>query len=72
MVIPYDALNPESLNGLIEEFITRDGAVHGHREVTLESQVNSVLSQLKSGKVVILYDEEEETCNIVQASTTQP
>jgi uncharacterized protein YheU (UPF0270 family) len=65
MVIPYDQLQTETLKALIEEFITRHGAVQGHADVPMDRMVEQVMSQLKSGKVVIVFDEEEETCTIV-------
>jgi uncharacterized protein len=65
MLIPYDQLSPETLDALIEEFITRHGAVHGHDETPLERLIAQVKAQLRQGKVAISYDEEAETCNIV-------
>jgi uncharacterized protein YheU (UPF0270 family) len=65
MLIPYDELEPDTLKALIEEFITRHGAVQGHEDVPLERMIEQVLSQLKSGKVVIVFDEEAESCTIV-------
>ena len=67
MFIPHDQLNPETLDALIEEFITRHGAVHGHHETPLSTLIAQVKSQLRSGKVLISYDEESESCSIVSA-----
>jgi len=50
--IPYDQLNPEALHGVIEEFVTRDGTDYGEIEVSLETKIAQVLTQLKSGKAV--------------------
>jgi uncharacterized protein YheU (UPF0270 family) len=63
--IPYAHLNPETLHGVIEEFVTRDGADYGEIEVSLETKIQQVLNQLKSGKAVIVFDQESETCNIL-------
>lgn len=67
MFIPHDQLNPETLDALIEEFITRHGAVHGHHETPLATLIAQVKSQLRHGKVLISYDEESESCSIVPA-----
>jgi uncharacterized protein YheU (UPF0270 family) len=64
VLIPHDSLEPQTLAALIDEFVTRDGAVHGHRDASVEQMRESVLQQLRSGKVVILYDEDEESCTI--------
>ncbi|MDM8550824.1 YheU family protein [Desulfobacterales bacterium HSG2] len=63
--IPYDQLGPEILQGLIEEFVTREGTEYGHTQVPLEQKIEQVKSQLKLGKAVITYDEDTRSCNIV-------
>ena len=66
--IPYDQLNSETLHGVIEEFVTRDGTDYGETEVSLETKISQVLGQLKSGKAVIVFDQATETCNILRSS----
>jgi uncharacterized protein YheU (UPF0270 family) len=66
--IPYDQLNPETLHGVIEEFVTRDGTDYGEFEISLETKISQVLGQLKSGKAVIVFDQGTETCNILRSS----
>ena len=68
MIIPHDQLSPEALNGVIEEFVSRDGTDYGEREFTLEDKVNQVRRQLKSGKAVIVYDSQMESCTIMESS----
>jgi uncharacterized protein YheU (UPF0270 family) len=65
MIVPHDQLQPETLRALIEEFITRHGAVQGHEDVPMERMIEQVKSQLKSGKIAIVFDQEDETCSIV-------
>lgn len=65
MEIPYDKISAEALRGLISEFVSRDGTDYGHVEATLESKIDDVMLQLKSGKAVVTYDQETETCNII-------
>ncbi len=65
--IPYDQLNPETLHGVIEEFVTRDGTDYGDIEASLETKTSQVLGQLKSGNAVIVFDQETETCNILRS-----
>jgi uncharacterized protein len=63
--IPYQELSPEALQGVVEEFVTRDGTDYGETEVALETKVSQVLNQLHSGKAVIVFDQKTETCNIL-------
>jgi uncharacterized protein YheU (UPF0270 family) len=65
MIIPHDQINPHTLMALIEEFVTRDGALHGHRDVSAAEMSASVLAQLRAGRVVIVFDEETESASIV-------
>ena len=65
MIIPYDKLSPEVLEGLIEEFVTRDGTDTGYVKKSLEQDVAKVKRQLKRGDAVIVYDQNTRTSNIV-------
>lgn len=63
--IPASRLSRDALDGLIEEFVTRDGTDYGEQEYTLEEKKNAVARQLERGEVVIVFDPESETCNII-------
>ena len=65
VIVPYEQLEPETLNNLIEEFVTRDGTDYGEVEVSLETKTSQVLNQLKSKKAVIVFDNNTETCTIL-------
>jgi uncharacterized protein len=65
MIIPHDQLSPDALAALIEEFVTRDGALHGHADTPVEAMVASVRRQLDRGIAVIVFDEATETASIV-------
>ena len=63
--IPWDQLSPEVLEGLVEEFVSREGTEYGGREFSLAEKVEQVKAQIKSGKVVIVFDEKSDTCNLL-------
>lgn len=65
MIVPYEKLSPEALNGIIEEFVTRPGTDTGYTKNTLEDNVEMVKRQLIRGTVVVVYDEETQTANLV-------
>jgi len=65
MVIPYAQLQPETLRSLIEEFATRHGAVHGHVETAMPVMVTQIMAQLRAGRAIIVFDEQDGTCSIV-------
>lgn len=63
--VPADALVPETLKQLIEEFVTREGTDYGGTDIALSSKTSAVERQLRSGDAVIIYDPSEQTVNIV-------
>jgi uncharacterized protein YheU (UPF0270 family) len=65
--VPIDPreLSEDALNGLIEEFVSREGTDYGFQESSFESKVRDVRRQLESGEARIVFDLVEETANIV-------
>lgn len=65
--IPYQQLSEQALQGLVEEFITREGTDYGEIELSLDEKVARVMKQLRCGDILIAYDEVSESCTIVSA-----
>ena len=65
MIIPYQDINPETLDALIREFVLREGTDYGVEDVALQQKINDVMQQLKSGDAVIVFSELHETVNIL-------
>lgn len=68
MIIPHDQLSPDALQGLIEEYVTREGTDYGDYELSLEQKVAQVRGLLNSGEAVVLFSESKGLCNIVSRS----
>ena len=69
MQIPHDRLAPETLTALIKEFVNRDGTDYGEREASEQSKVQQVRAQLDRGTVVVVFDSESETCDLLDCRT---
>lgn len=69
MTIPWQSLSPEALDGVIEEFVTREGTEYGTSEVSLADKCRQVRRQLENGEAVITFDDETHTCSIAPVST---
>ncbi len=65
--VPYADLSDATLEGLITEFVTRDGTDYGDVERSLADKIADVRRQLARGEAKIVYDPESETANIVPA-----
>jgi uncharacterized protein YheU (UPF0270 family) len=63
--IPIESLSPETVDALIDEFVTRHGADSALHEHTLGEKKVAVARQLERGELVIVFDSESETCNIM-------
>ena len=65
--IPYNQLSPEALQGVVEEFVTRDGTDYGEVEVPLETKIAQVMDQIRSGKALIVFDQATESCTVLRS-----
>ena len=52
--IPVDALSRQALDGLIEEFVTRDGTDYGTDERSLDDKKDAVRRRLDCGEIAIV------------------
>jgi uncharacterized protein len=66
--IPVNRLSPEALQGVIEEFISRDGTDYGETEVSQETKFRQVKFKLETGSAVLIFDDETQTTNIFLAN----
>jgi uncharacterized protein len=65
--IPVNKLSPEALQGIIEEFISREGTDYGEIEASRETNFRQVKDKLENGLAVLIFDDETETTNIFLA-----
>ena len=66
MEIPYTELSPAALRGVIEEFISREGTDYGHADYSMEDKIEAVMGQLQRREVILTFDAESESCNLVR------
>jgi|GEM_PF-848802 len=62
VIVPYQNLSDDALQGLIEEYASRD---HGYCELTMGQRAAQVKRRLQHGEAVIVFDTKTETANIV-------
>jgi len=61
MRVPHTELQESTLTGVIEEYVTRDGTELSDSE----AKIAAVRKALDRGEIVIVYDPDTESCNIV-------
>lgn len=64
--IPYVQLDPETLQRLIQEFVTRDGADWAEVGCALEDKVAQVLVQLRTKQVKVVFDLQSASANLIR------
>lgn len=65
MLIPWQQLNSETLQRLIESYVLREGTDYGDEEVSLADKTQAVLQQIQQGQVLILYSELHESVDLL-------
>lgn len=63
MIIPFQLLAPETLQQVIEDFVTRDGTDNGD-DTPLITRVQKVKEALAKKQAFILFDSDSETCSL--------
>lgn len=64
-------LSSDALRGVIEEFVSRSGTDYGLVEASLEAKVEAVAKQLENGEAILVFNSDENSCEIVAAETWQ-
>ena len=72
MDLPFTLLAPETLQRLLEEFVTRDGTDNGDLSHSLADRVRAVQRQLERGLATIDFDPDTESCTVVQRVAAGP
>lgn len=58
--VPLQRLSEDVLQGLLEEYASRDGTDYGERELPLAEKVDQLRVQLERREVLILYEVQSE------------
>ena len=65
MIIPWQQVDSETLDNLLEAFVLREGTDYGEHERSLAQKAEDVRRQLVSGEAVLVWSELHETINIM-------
>ncbi len=65
IIVPYKRLSVEALNGLIEEFILREGTDYGKHEYSLDEKKEKIFRQLQAGYIQVVFNPSTETTSLL-------
>lgn len=68
MDIPFRKLDHETLRAVISEYVTRESTDYGDKVFSLNEKIAAVQLKLEEGSAKIVFDTENETCNIMVVS----
>jgi len=63
--IPMSSLSEDALEGIIKDFILREGTDYGEVEYSLEEKIGQVKVLLDRGEAHIYFDYDTETCTLI-------
>lgn len=65
MIIPHQQLSPEALEGILQEFIAREGTDYGAVEAQAEAKTAQLRAQLARGEIVVVLDPALESVSLL-------
>jgi uncharacterized protein YheU (UPF0270 family) len=65
MIIPWQEVDTETLNNLLESVVLREGTDYGSQEMSFDAKVEQLRKQVKSGEAVIVFSELHESVDVV-------
>jgi uncharacterized protein YheU (UPF0270 family) len=68
--VPHTELSADTLRGVVESFVLREGTDYGEQEYSLEQKLAHVYRQLERGEAHIVFDPNTETIDIVTTQAT--
>lgn len=63
--VPFAQLSEDAQNGVIDDFITREGTDYGKNEVSLETKRTQIRRQIESGRVQLVFDPGLESVTLI-------
>ena len=66
--VPPERLSSEALDGVIDDYIVREGTDYGHRDITLEEKRSEIRRELATGRAYIVFDPVTRSTTLVAAS----
>nr|WP_040296742.1 YheU family protein [Alcanivorax hongdengensis] len=65
MIVPWQELAADTLDNLLQEFVTRDGTDYGEQEISTATKVEQVRRQLTKGQSLLVFDSATETVTVM-------
>jgi uncharacterized protein YheU (UPF0270 family) len=69
--IPLNELSADALQGVLEEYVSRDGTDYGELELSLQQKTQRLLQQWQRKEVVLVFDNDTESTTFLNREEWQ-
>jgi uncharacterized protein YheU (UPF0270 family) len=69
MIVPYDSLPSSTLSNVIKDWLSRQSQESLSEAQTEQEMVDQVVALLKAGHLLVTWDDESQTINLVSADS---
>jgi uncharacterized protein YheU (UPF0270 family) len=69
--IPLNELSADALQGVLEEYVSRDGTDYGELELSLQQKTQRLLQQWQRKEVVLVFDNDTESTSFLNREEWQ-
>jgi uncharacterized protein YheU (UPF0270 family) len=69
--IPLNELSADALQGVLEEYVSRDGTDYGELELSLQQKTQRLLQQWQRNEVVLVFDNDTESTSFLNREEWQ-
>ncbi len=65
VIVPWQELSPQALNGLLESIVNREGTDYGEYEISFEAKVSELREELMAERAVVVFDPLTESSTVL-------
>lgn len=65
IIVPRSQLSKEALDGLISEFILREGTDYGSKEISLAEKKDRIYKQLENNRILVFFEPASESTTLM-------
>jgi uncharacterized protein len=71
MLIPWQSLEPATLNNILENIITDDGSDISHLHIPMEKKVEQLIVKLRNKEIFLAFEDQTESLNLLTKDQCQ-
>lgn len=65
ILVPFESLNAETLNAILESFILREGTDYGVHEISLDQKILNLKKQVIKNEILLVFDPNTESLTLL-------